>query len=382
MAYLRVGFFVLGVSAALSAATAQEERAFVRWAITEDFISNAPNNPLVVRDMVIVGTDMGQLRAYGCKDGNSVWVHQHGERIFHRPCSDGERIYFSSEKGLTAVKVDDGTFAWNFSLFACDGPPHVIATHGKVYVGGHDGNLCALDVRTGHQMWSADFVADAPPDPPLFDGAKARMANTKARPTALASDGETLFLSVFDQCRIVAFNAANARKLWSFQSGGWVFGSAVATEKHVFFGSQDKSYYCLDKQTGTKVWSHPTKSRVESGGAVDDAYVYFASCDGGLYCLNQADGEPRWRFAIDKPQGHTSAIYSVPILHQGSVYFAAGEGQAYAVHQQSGELEWRVRPSEGSELFCSPDTDGTSIFLTTRADFAGKGAASLLAIGL
>jgi hypothetical protein len=33
---------------------------------------------------------------------------------------------------------------------------------------------------------------------------------------------------VFDQCRIVAVNSTDGKRLWSFQAGGWVYGSAVA----------------------------------------------------------------------------------------------------------------------------------------------------------
>src|SRR6185436_21126497 len=90
------------------------------------------HDPLVVQDQVVVGTDQGQLRAYRCQDGNSVWVHQHGARIFHRPCSDGQRIYFSSAKGLTAVKVDDGTEVWRFDFPSCDGPTLVLTKQGRV----------------------------------------------------------------------------------------------------------------------------------------------------------------------------------------------------------------------------------------------------------
>ncbi len=357
-------------------------KALVQWALIKDFNSNDPHDPIVVQDKVIVGTDQGQLRAYRCKDGSSVWVHQHGVRIFHRPCSDGQRIYFSSAKGLTAVKVEDGTEVWSFGLACCDGPTFVLAKQGTVFVGGNDGNLYALDAKTGKQVWASDLIADDPPDPPNFPGERARLTNTKARPSALASDGETLFLSVFDQCRIVAVNATDGKRLWSFQTGGWVYGSAVATEKHVFFGSQDKAFYCLDKQTGRKVWSHQTKGRIESGGAVDDKFVFFGSCDGGVYCLNQSDGKARWRFATDQRDGRNSAIYSVPVLHQGGVYFAAGEGQAYAVNQHTGELKWKIRPSKGSELYCSPATDGALFFLVTRAEGKGQVEPSLVAIRL
>lgn len=358
-------------------------KALGRWSQIEDFNANDPNGAIVVEDNVIVGTDQGQLRAYRCEDGKSIWVHHHGMRIFHSPCSDGQRIYFSSAKGVTAVKAEDGSEVWSFGLASCDGPTFVLPKQEMVFVGGNDGNLYALEAKTGKQTWASDFIADAPPDPPDFSGERARMSKTKARPSALASDGETLFLSVFDQCRIVAVNAADGKRLWSFQARGWVFGSAVATEKHVFFGSQDEAFYCLDKQTGRKVWSHKTKGRIESGGAVDDKFVYFGSCDGGVYCLNQSDGKERWRFATDQRRdGRNSAIYSVPLLHKGGVYFAAGEGQAYAVNQDSGELKWKLRPSKGSELYCSPVTDGARFFLVTRADSKGNGEPSLVAIGL
>jgi outer membrane protein assembly factor BamB len=278
------------------------------------------------------------------------------------------------------VKVEDGTSAWNFRFPCCDGPSLALAKQGKVYVGGNDGNLYALDAKTGKQVWVSNFLTDAPPDPPDFSGDRARLTNTAARPSALATDGETLFLSVFDQCRIVAVSATDGKRLWSCQAGGWVHGSVVATQNHVFFGSQDKHFACLDKRNGTKVWSHETKGRIESGGVVDDKYVYFGSCDGGVYCLNQSDGNQRWRFATDQKDGRNSAIYSVPILHQGNVYFAAGEGQAYAVNQQTGELKWKARPSKGSELYCSPASDGAHFFVVTRADIKGLGEPSLVAL--
>lgn len=367
------------VDAITRRAKAKVFKAFVKWTVTKDFESNDPHDPLVVHDKVIVGTDRGQLRAYRCEDGSPVWVHQHGARIFYSPCSDGERIYFSSAKGLTAVKVEDGSKVWEFGGAECDGPAVVLPRQGKVVVGGSDGILYALDAKTGKKLWASDFVADAPPDPPGFPGKRARGMNRKARPSALASDGATLFLSVFDQSRLVAVRATDGKRLWSFQARGWVYGPAVATKKHVFFGSQDKTFYCLDKQTGKKVWRHKTRWRIESGGAVDDRFVYFGSCDGGLYCLNQSDGKARWRFATDKKDGHNSAIYSVPILHKGGVYFAAGEGHAYAINQHTGKLKWKLRPSKGSELYCSPATDGKLFFLVTRASLKGNGKPSLVA---
>ena len=352
----------------------------VRWVVTDDFEKDAPHNPLVVNDKVIVGTDLGMIRAYRCRDGKPAWVYEHGGQVFHRPCSNGQRVYFGSKNGVACVNADDESKVWSLSEFSGDGPTFVLPEKKMVYLGSSDGNLYALDSGTGELVWARDFITDAPQDPPGFLGTNARFSNTKARPSALASDGETLYLSVFDQSRIVAFDATNGDELWSFQADGWIFGAAVATKKHVYFGSQDKRFYCLDKRTGRKVWSYETKARIESGGTVDADSVYFGSCDGGLYSLDRSSGELRWRFAADPRGKRNTPIYSVPILAQERAIFAAGEGQAYAVDTRTGQLKWKIRPSEGSELFCSPASDGRLYFLVTRPTDAEHGTHSLLAI--
>jgi outer membrane protein assembly factor BamB len=227
---------------------------FVKWAAKAEFASNAPNDPIVIKGKVIVGTDVGELRAYGCEDGKLAWVHNHGKRIYHKPSSDGERLYFSSAEGLTAVDIKDGTKVWSFDVASCDGPTLALPKQGLVYVGGNDGNLYAVDGKTGKQRWVSDFVTDAPPDRPGFPGARGRLPKTMARPSAMASDGEALFLSIFDQSRVVAIGAGTGKRLWAFQANGWVFGEAVATAKHVYFGSQDRAFYCLNKNTGKQVW--------------------------------------------------------------------------------------------------------------------------------
>jgi eukaryotic-like serine/threonine-protein kinase len=374
-------------SPAVWAAPALKDRgpttAFVQWSNVKDFAANEAHNPLVVGDKVVVGTDRGELRAYRCKDGAPVWAVAHGKRIFHTPASDGERVYFSSAAGLTAVSLADGAAAWIFPHVVCDGPVHVLPKYGLVCVGGHDGVLYAVDVKTGKQKWTSDFIKDAPADPPGFSGERARLQNTRARPAAVASDGHTIYLSVFDQCRVVAVAAEDGKRRWAYQTGGWVYGAAVATDRHVFFGSQDQHFYAVDKGTGKEVWKFKTDGRVDAGGAVDETAVYFGSSDGGLYCVTQADAKLRWRFAADPAAGtKRTAIYSVPVVRGAQVCFAVGEGQAYGVEKATGKRMWQVRPVERAEMYCTAATDGSYLFVTTRAASEKQGDPALVAIGL
>jgi hypothetical protein len=53
----------------------------------------------------------------------------------------------------------------------------------------------------------------------------------------------------------------------------------------------------------------------------------------------------------------------------------------YALERATGKLLWKLRPSESSELYTSPATDGTRLFVTTRGTLDGSGETSVIAIG-
>jgi outer membrane protein assembly factor BamB len=138
--------------------------------------------------------------------------------------------------------------------------------------------------------------------------------------------------------------------------------------------------YCLDKRTGELRWKFHTGSRIESGPAVRDDSVYIPSCDGTLYKINLQTGEAVWRFRTTPDRPTETAIYSAPLLLQDTVCFTAGEGQIYAVDLAGGELTWKFRPSEHSEMYSSPATDGRRIFVQVRPASGGQGENAIIAI--
>jgi RNA polymerase sigma factor (sigma-70 family) len=361
----------------------------VDWKYVEK--SHELSSPVLCGDKVVVGTGDGVLRAFRAKDGEPAWQYKHGTRIYHRPSADGNRVFITSSAGVTAVTAGTGEEVWRFDVKQGQGPSLTDAKLGLVYAAGENGQLYALDARSGEEKWAADFVSDAPPDRPGFPGKHARIDGTLARPTALTSDGTMLVLSVFDQSRVIAFDAKTGKRLWAFQAGGWVYGAAALTETHVCFGSQDKRLHCLDRKTGEPVWAFETGDRIECAPVADRTAVYVPACDGGLYAVSQKGGEKLWRFEADpKPDGKPTAIYSTPVLRGDVLHFAAGEGQFYAVNKSDGTQKWKIRPSEDSEAFCHAITDGTRFFVTTRPKTrrakqpapANPGEAALVAIGL
>jgi outer membrane protein assembly factor BamB len=333
-------------------------------------------DPVYFDGALYIGDDAGTVHALRADDGLPLWQTEGKVRIFHSPFVDADGVYCTSEPlGVIALNRRDGTRRWQTHV---DRPGAPLKAGQTLFVAGGDGVVYAFDSATGDVRWERNYL-DGLVDPPGFDGKRARFDRSQARPSNCASDGETFFQSVFDQCRVVALDCETGRQRWSFQSQGWIHGNAAVTDSFVVVGSQDDHCYCLNKKTGIVVWKFGTGSRIESGPAVRGDAVFIPSCDGFLYCVDLKSGEARWKFrTTPEPQGN-SAIYSAPLLIRDAVCFAAGDGQLYAVKVDNGELLWKIRPSENSEMYSSPATDGRRIFVQVRTS-DGKGENAVIAI--
>ncbi|HET6882099.1 MAG TPA: PQQ-binding-like beta-propeller repeat protein, partial [Pirellulales bacterium] len=344
------------------------------------------SDPLIVNELVVVGSDSGMLRAFDEATGKLVWSYAHGMRIYARPESDGKRVFAISESGgAVAVMRHDGSLAWSQPSQLGFGAVATCAEAELVFLAGNDGIVRALDTSSGKERWATNVVNDAPPDPPGFNGNRARFQGKPARPTAAACDGKWIFVSLFDQSRVVGFDIADGTKKFDYQAGGWVFHAPLIDGDRVFIGGQDKVLYCIDRSSSKLAWKFRTKGRIESSAAVHGEKVYIGSCDGAFSCVNRDTGEDIWTFDIQTDGQQTTAIYSDPLILDDNVCFAAGEGHVYALDLNNGKLRWKFRPLEDSELFTSPASDGRFIYVSSRPQFnnmgqAVSGKAALIAI--
>ncbi len=335
------------------------------------------SDPVYYDGAVYFGDDLGTVHAVRAQDGAVLWETAVSQRVYHAPFVDASGVYCTSEPaGVIALNRGDGTRRWPSSV---DRPGAPLKVGSRFFVAGGDGIVYGFNAQTGDLLWERNIL-DELADPPGFDGKRARFDGSPARPSNCASDGQTLYQSIFDQCRVVAIDCETGRERWSFQSGGWILGNATMTADCVLVGSQDQHCYCLDKRTGATRWKFKTRARIESGPAIRGDSVYVPSCDGALYRINLETGRAVWIFQTTPEQPGQTAIYSAPLLLQNTVCFAAGEGEIYAVDIASGELKWKFRPSEQSEMYSSPATDGRRIFVHVRAAAGNQGENAVIAI--
>jgi len=246
------------------------------------------------------------------------------------PARRGNRIYVSSEKGLTALTRDEGKAVWTFEIKDGARESSPLPLNDRIIVAEYDGNVYAVGYD-GRLVWKHDIVADEPPSPPKFDSKQAVVGAAAARPTTMASDGVTVFQPVFNQSRLIAIDVETGKRRWSFQAKGWIFREPTVAKDRVFVGNQDDHLYCLDKKTGNVLWRFPTKSRIEAGAAYHDRSVYFGSCDGRFYRVDAASGKEVWNFQTPNRKGSDTAIYSAPLCTGDLVYFGSFDGHLYGL---------------------------------------------------
>lgn len=84
------------------------------------------------------------------------------------------------------------------------------------------------------------------------------------------------------------------------------------------------------------VWTADVQSGVQSKVVRAGDLLYVPTMGGTLYALDAATGRERWRFATG------GAIFSVPLVSQGTVYFGSADHFVYALDAGSGKLKWKT----------------------------------------
>jgi outer membrane protein assembly factor BamB len=343
----------------------------------------APGTPVVDKGVVYFGDDGGRLWALDSSTGQVKWVYKHGPHgISQAPCVADGKVYFSSRDGVECVFCENSRLVWSRDLprGAAECSPLMVGA--AVLVASPDGIVYAFDKETGDTIWRASLMIDVQPDPKEFDSKRARFEANAARPVSSASDGKTVFQSIFDQSRVVALDCKTGRQIWSFHAGGWIYDQPVVTQQFVFVGSQDRHLHCLDRSTGKPHWKFPVHSRIEAGAAVAQGRVYFGACDGRVYCADVDSGKQIWTYKTEPDSKGTRAIYCAPLVTDRIVYVAAMDGQLYALDAVSGEERWVLRVSHDSEINGSSlATDGRRLFVTTRQTPKNRGEYGVFAIG-
>jgi len=277
-----------------------------------------------------------------------VLVASAGAAAYAYKSSKPSELYFQ-----TAWKVPTGG--------AITGSPTVaFVNRGQVLdvvVGSEDGNVYALDGKTGAQLWTDNFQT----------GDKVSSAAAAAD---LDGDGVTEVVQGSCDGKVYCLNGNDGGVLWVNENlGGPVHSSpALAdvnedTVQDVIVGCDDGNIYALRGDTGGIIWKYATKGPVYASPTVADlegdgeAEVLCGSCDTNFYVLRASTGELLRTLAT---KGRIISSASIADLDGDAVkdiVFVSNDFTVYAINGATGvtlgayELpnQWMVPPPRVTE---------------------------------
>ncbi len=337
---------------------------------------------LVATENVVAANFRNRVCGLDINKGTEIWSLDI-ERVRDVAWSGAESnlILISHTAGITAVRPADGQTIWEADIDR--GCSAAVCYDGIVFAPGYAGAAYAISASDGTKIWEHDFLDDAPADPPGFDGNDARLDGDAARPGGIATDGDLVCFGVFDQCRLIAVDCKSGDRRWDHQTRGWTYMRPSISDKHVFFGSQDGNFYCVNRGDGTLEWKHQTGGRVAAPGASDGEQVVFSSCDSHVYCFAAEMGYEIWKTKADISEAWNYApFYAQSLISPTMVYAPSMEGQLYGLDRETGIVIWKIRPVDGGEIIGQPQVSGDRLVVATRTGLnEAAGASAVVALG-
>jgi outer membrane protein assembly factor BamB len=220
----------------------------------------------------------------------------------------------------------------------------------RVFAAGHGGDVRALDLATGRELWRADTDVELSGGPGVGEGI-----------VVVGSGGGGL----------IAFDSATGAKRWEVMTGGEVLAAPVIANGLVIVRTVDGRLRGFRESDGGEAWSYeqpvPRLSLRGNGAPVVDGDMVFAGLDNGkVVALALTTGDLLWSTTVAPSHGRTEIERLVdidsPVRVLGDDVFVVGyQGRVAMLARNTGQLWWGRDMSSQRGLVA----DGDLLYVTT-----------------
>jgi len=295
----------------------------LRWSfdITKDGNQQSfHSNPLFVGNLTLIGTDkscapdgIGHVYAFDKNTGAVRWKYRTTSASTDI-IRVGEKVYFGSIQGnWTALNLEDGSLAWNFSTVAanpdCNLPKSPVADERHLYVAGLDGVIYSFDAASGQIMWKRKLPAEPS--------------------TTVILKDKSLFVGTSDN-HIYRLKTDSGATEAEFAVEAKPVGRPMFSGNSLFFLLENRSdrvgyILSLDSDLRTIRWTQKSSPEWASERPyVARGLIIAGNCRGELAAFRASDGTPQWKVNLK------GCIRSVG--DSGDMLFAGvQEGTVYAL---------------------------------------------------
>jgi outer membrane protein assembly factor BamB len=262
-----------------------------------------------------------------------VWSYDAGSPLWPGPSFSAGLVFTGAEDGeLHAVDARSGQKRWSFRAGgAVRTRPAVDG--GALFFQADDGFLYRLDAASGREAWRVRVV-ETPAERLPFDNPKSRYDRFGSDVTVAAG---RLYVGTHDG-HVLAVDAKTGARVWDFAAGDSVLAAPAVDSGRVYAGSYDKHVYALDAATGRLLWKCFTQGAVVSTPAVAGDLVVVGNRCYDLLGLQAATGEVAWTRYV-----WFSWIESSATVRDGVAYVGSSDAASVGAFEvRTGRPRWQA----------------------------------------
>ncbi len=235
--------------------------------------------------------------------------------VYGTPAVSGNLTYMAGYNGkVYAYNVGNLAVRWVYPREGNLSPlvGGIASAQGKLFFGGSDGTVYALDAALGDKLW--EFTTGA------------KIWGTPA------VVGDTLYIGSFDK-KVYALNIADGTKKWEYATEGSVIATPLVYQDTVYIGSFDRNLYALNASDGTLKWKFAATNFFWSQPLVFQDKLYVGCLDNFAYVLQLPGGNKVAEFDLNRP------VSAQPVMVADSVIFVNRKGVIYSLSTATNEIK-------------------------------------------
>lgn len=152
---------------------------------------------------------------------------------------------------------------------------------------------------------------------------------------------------------LYCFEADSGKIAWRYECPRQIKGSGCLWDGKLYIGCVDDHLRCFDAATGQVIWKLNTGYDLDSSPSVVDGKLYIAGENGHMRCLDPLTGKKIWKtFVGGIDRGKKTGSYgseTSPAVVDGVCYTATYDGDLFCLDAASGDKRWVAKTGDDTD---------------------------------
>lgn len=274
-------------------------------------------------------TDHNNWQFYSIKSIGPNGRHQLRKNLFF---IDNLLIFSSQDNSTYALYPGSGALAWQFTAQNYS-PFPATAAEGRVFLANFDGNVYALDQKTGYELWRFAIPEQISPDTPVLVSADQQLVFVTSRAGGLyaldSNNGQLRWQRQF----------ATPNLQSAFVTGTIHFGSIYSDENNLYvINAPEKAAFAFRQRDGLLLWQVRNLSYSSTPPLVSNDYLVFYQTD-RLVVVNKQNGQ---EYDIVRTINPESRLKMFPAKGEEKALFLIDGHRLRKIDLQSSATVWQI----------------------------------------